>query len=85
LGDSGVWWVLFRLVLVYSSITHRLGALLNRLPLTVDYDVLWDTCTNDLPPLVAKLEKVLQDEVGESIVAGLSEIPRLVTGEAFCC
>ena len=31
----------------------------------VDYDVLWDTCTNDLPPLVAKLEKVLRDEVGE--------------------
>ena len=32
---------------------------------TVDYDVLWDTCTLDLPPLVAKLEKVLHDEVGE--------------------
>ena len=32
---------------------------------TVDYDVLWDTCTLDLPPLVAKLEQVLQDEVGE--------------------
>jgi len=31
----------------------------------VDFDRLWDTCTNDLPPLVAKLEKVLQDEVGE--------------------
>jgi uncharacterized protein with HEPN domain len=32
---------------------------------TVDYDVLWDTCTLDLPPLVAKLEQVLQDELGE--------------------
>ena len=26
----------------------------------VDYDRLWGTCINDLPPLVVKLEKVLE-------------------------
>jgi uncharacterized protein with HEPN domain len=31
----------------------------------VDYDILWDICINDLPPLVAKLEIVVRDEVGE--------------------
>lgn len=32
---------------------------------TIDYNVLWDTCVLDLPPLAAKLERVLRDEPGE--------------------
>ena len=31
----------------------------------VDYDILWDTCTRDLPPLIEKLEQALRDETGE--------------------
>jgi uncharacterized protein with HEPN domain len=31
----------------------------------VDYDILWDTCTCDLQPLIAQLEEVLRREAGE--------------------
>jgi uncharacterized protein with HEPN domain len=27
----------------------------------VDYDILWDTVTNDLPPLITELERILAE------------------------
>lgn len=28
----------------------------------IDYDLLWDTVTTDLPPLIATLERILQEK-----------------------
>jgi uncharacterized protein with HEPN domain len=28
----------------------------------VDFDILWDTVKNDLPPLIAALEKIISDQ-----------------------
>ncbi len=31
----------------------------------VDYDILWDTVTNDLPPLITELERILAEEASK--------------------